>query len=84
MNAAKVYHLSENGLSPHRREGWGEQNSLAFEATCKLKAMNRAVFDRVKSRWEFYLLKHVLRAERKMIGSQIQQIKIKQRRGQKI
>ncbi len=48
MNAAKVYHLSENGLSPHRREGWGEQNSLAYEATCKLKAMNRAVFDRGK------------------------------------
>ncbi|XP_048021697.1 granzyme B(G,H)-like [Megalobrama amblycephala] len=33
-------------------------------------------------RWEFYLLKHVLRAERKMIGLQIQPMKLKQRRDQ--
>ncbi len=31
-----------------------------------------------------YLLKHVLRAERKMIGLQIQPMKLKQRRGQEI
>ncbi len=36
------------------------------------------------NRWEFYLLKHVLRAERKIIGLQIQPIKLKQRRGQEI
>ena len=39
--------------------------------------------ERAACRWELYELKHVLRAESKMIGLQIQPMKLKVRRAQK-